>query len=166
MTDSLRLRFLKNLTAAFQEITVGAGYQHDLSESVFRGRIAYGDNDPVPMVSILEPPLAPNQIPSNGNNTANAGDYELLIQGFVQDDKRNPTDPAYLLLADVKKRLALEKKKIGEVSNAFGMGELITKIDIGLGVVRPPDAEVSAKAYFWLLVTVGFLDDMEDPLVS
>jgi hypothetical protein len=42
-----------NFTEALKEITVANGYAHDLATSAFRGRVIFGENDPVPMVSIL-----------------------------------------------------------------------------------------------------------------
>jgi hypothetical protein len=151
---------MKALTAALEEITVVNGYQHDLPGRVFRGRVIFGERDPVPMVSILEVPLPLEQIVSPRDATESAGGWDLMIQGFVEDDSKNPTDPAHRLLADVKKRLALEKRRVtaGEV---FGMNA-ISGIRIGPGVVRPPD-EVSAKAYFWLSLVIEMVEDLADP---
>jgi hypothetical protein len=38
----------------------------------------------------------------------------------------------------------------------------VTKITTGIGTVRPPD-EVSAKAYFWLLIVLEIVEDVTDP---
>lgn len=162
--DPYRLRVQKAISAALKEITPANGYVHDLSASVFRGRNIFGESDPLPMVSILEAPIQPDapRLP-DGGTTQNA-EWELVVQGFVEDDKFNPTDPAHRLLADVKKRLALEAKKYvpGEGYNMFGMAGKLTKLWIGPGVVRPPD-EISSKAYFWLTIRLGLVEDMEIP---
>lgn len=56
------LRALKALTYCLTTITVAAGYKHDMSSAVFRGRNVFGDGDPLPMLSVLEPPTAPEQM--------------------------------------------------------------------------------------------------------
>lgn len=158
--DPFRLKVMKALTAALEEITVDNGYQHDLPGRVYRGRVIFGERDPIPMLSILEVPLPLEQITSPRDATESAGGWDLMIQGFVEDDAKNPTDPAHRLLADVKRRLVLEKRRVtmGEV---FGMNA-ISGIRIGPGVVRPPD-EVSAKAYFWLSLVIEMVEDLADP---
>ena len=102
MNDPFRLRVLKALTATLETISTANGYQHDLNGKVFRGRAVFGNSDPLPMISILEaisPQSESGMAPTDGQQIEN---WELLIQGFVEDDEQNPTDPAYYLLADVK----------------------------------------------------------------
>lgn len=175
-----KLRVLKALTASLKQITPANGYAFDLSDQevsgigtvprVYRGRAWYGDDDPVPLVSILEgvnpadelfepPPL----------DTSGAYDWPLLVQGFVNDDPQNPTDPAYVLMADVRRRLAEEKKRKAAGSSMpdpFGLGingpNKITKLSIGSGVVRPAD-DVSARAYFWLSLIPQISENAEQP---
>lgn len=162
--DPYRLRVQKAISAVLKEITPANGYQHDLSNAVFRGRNIFGESDPLPMVSILEAPIQPDapRLP-DGGATQN-GPWELVIQGFVDDDKRNPTDPAHRLLADVKKRLAQECKAYvpGGGYKTFGMEGKLGKLTIGTGVVRPPD-EISSKAYFWLTINLQLFEAMDDP---
>lgn len=162
--DPYRLKVQKAISAALKEITPANGYLHDLSDAVFRGRNIFGDNDPLPMVSVLEAPIQPDapRLPDGG--AAQNATWELVIQGFVEDDKFNPTDPAHRLLADVKKRLAMEAKAYvpGTGYNTFGMKGKLGKLTIGTGVVRPPD-EFSSKAYFWLTINLGLIEDMDDP---
>lgn len=159
--DPYRLRVLKNLTEALEQITPANGYRFDLTGSVLRGRDTFDSNDPLPMVSILEsiaekPVL---QSPRAGGN--NATDWELLVQGWTEDDKKHPTDPGQHLLAAVKKRLTEERRR-GEGYDILGMGGTITDIKCSTGVVRPPD-EVSAKAYFWLKVELSMVENVLDP---
>lgn len=181
VTDPFRLRVMKNLVALLQEIVPdsnsggGEGYRHDLTNAVFRGRKTFTDDtdevegDPLPMVSVLEMPLALDQLPSPPESPIQGGDWDLLIQGFVEDDKDNPTDPAYRLAADVIRRLAFEKARHGRERKTTGfrgeplLGEQgVTNIIIGSPVIRPPD-EISAKAYFWLQITVQVVENLEDP---
>lgn len=166
-------------------IVAGPDYNFTLVGKVFRGRRWYGTNDGLPLVSILEPPIADNPIPvprevAHGNNT-----WPLLIQGFVEDDPMNPTDPAHDLLADVKRCLSIEKERnyrvesrANGVPNPFDMGKMRTTSPdefksnyveaietIGQGVVRPSDEGVSDKAYFWLNLTLKIQEDIKNPFV-
>lgn len=167
--DPLRLRILKRMTAALLEISTTEDYKNSLGPTeqwpegkVFRGRVWFGaDSDPLPLVAILETPLQPEQIPSPPDSPERTGEWELTIQGFVEDDGGNPTDPAHYLAADVIRRLAVEKKKNRDF-DLFGMGEDVIGLSIGAPVVRPPD-ELSAKAYFWLPVTLRIAENLEEP---
>lgn len=163
--DPFRLIVQKRLTAALQEITPANGYQNDFSEAVFRGRSFFGDSDPIPMLSILETPIPDDQLPSPPG--FNKGPYTLMVQGFVADDRENPTDPAHIAMADVKQRLGIEAKKqdARKPEDAILGTNLVVSMDIGPGVVRPPD-EISAKAYFWLTLELELVEDQTDPYGS
>lgn len=159
MTDSFRLRVLKALTTAIQKVTPANGYENDLSQAVFRGRTLFGENDPLPMVSVLEAPLQPDQLPVPKSSATIHGDWEILIQGFVVDDINNPTDPAHQLLAEVKQVLSVEMSRR---DNILGLGTKVDKLILGPGTCRPAD-EVSSKAYFWLPLIVTLVEDLDDP---
>lgn len=161
MTDPFRLRILKALTEALEEINPDNGYTHDLRGSVFRGRDIFGEGDPLPMVSILEAVDEKAQLAPPKAGGTQAGPWELLIQGFLDDDLLHPTDPAHRLMAEVKKRLAQEKVRERQ-RNILGMGGKVADLNISPGVVRPPD-EDSAKAYFWLRLTLEVVENLLDP---
>lgn len=166
MADPFRLKVLKKLTEVLRSVRPSntdfapMTYQFDLSGAVFRGRMRYGETDPLPMVSILEPPIPLDVIRSSGANTKSSGDWELLIQGFVKDDKENPTDPAHRLMAEVKHRLVMEKR-VASREGILG-SHRIMEMHIGQGVVRPPD-EVSGRAFFWLMLTLKLSEALDDP---
>lgn len=165
MPDPARLVIQKRLQDALEEINPDNGYEHDLRGRVFRGRNRFGASDPIPMVSILEAPIPLDQIAPPRDSTEAFGGWELVIQGFVADDKDNPTDPAHLLMAEVKQRLAIERRRTSwdrPEDGIFGLGQIVDKLYMGTGVVRPPD-EVSEKAYFWLTVTLDIAEDLADP---
>ena len=176
-----KLRVLRAVTATLKTITPANGYFYDLSDDtdpdalhptrVFRGRAWFGDNDPIPMLSVLEGVNPADEVaePQRTNPKA-AYEWPILIQGFVNDDPVHPTDPAYLLMADVRRRLAVERERkipgSQSQSDPFGMGAAgpnrVVALDIGPGVVRPAD-DVSARAYFWLLITLTIVDDASQP---
>ena len=164
-TEPVRLRVLKAMTECLKEITTANGYRTELNGQVFRGRVIFGDNDPIPMACILEVPIPLDQTPPPTDSEFSTGGWEIMIQGFVTDDPENPTDPAHFFMADVKKRLAIEKRKalaMDAAQGIFGLGNFVTGLRIGAGVVRPPD-EISAVAYFWLTITLDMVEDLADP---
>lgn len=177
MADTKRLLMLKALTTHLRtEVTLANGYNFDLSGSapvrVYRGRMYYTEKMPLPCVSILDA-LNPDRFPRQAGDrdkwasaTQHEG-YVLLLQGWVEDDEENPTDPAHVLMGDVKKALAKINKgphplRPDDQHAAYQLGGLVTRIDIEPGTVRPPD-ELSAKAFFWLRASVGFAEDLDDP---
>lgn len=176
MTEPFKLVALYGLTNALKEITPANGYVNDMAdfddggvtqERVFRGRAWFGESDPIPMLSILEG-ANPFDIVVEPPETGATAEYDwlLTVQGFINDDPTHPTDPAYRLLRDVRRRLAVEKRRIlpGTRSqpDPFGLGNSaapnkIISLSFGPGIVRPSD-DVSAKAWFWLSVTLRIID--------
>ena len=47
-----------------KEISTANGYHTELNEQVYRGRVIFGENDPLPLASILEVPIPLDQTPS------------------------------------------------------------------------------------------------------
>lgn len=160
--DPFRLRVLKELTALLQTITVANGYKHDLDEAVFRGRLYYGDDDVLPMISILESPLPLDQLPTPTSNPNSSGEWEIVLQGFAQDDAENPTDPAYSLIADVKQALTKHRCDNARDHNLLNMGGCVIDIKVGSGVVRPSD-DISSRAYFWMSLNLEIAEDLAKP---
>ena len=179
--EPFKLRVLRALTDAIKDVTPANGYGFDLSdfdpgdgammERVFRGRPWFGDSDPIPMVSVLEPVEEADYLFTVPSDDA-SGSYEwpLLVQGFVNDDPVHPTDPAYRLMRDVRRRLVREKKRRKPGMNTtdplgtsqFGLpGCRVTDLRVSTGKVRPAD-DVSAKAYFWMVVTLTVTEDAEE----
>jgi hypothetical protein len=111
VADSKRLKTLKRLTDYLAtEIKVSRGYKHDLDATrVIRGRFLIDDDDPIPMVSILDninPDREPLIAGAESNRPQALENWILLLQGWTNDDKDFPCDNAYELMADVKKALA------------------------------------------------------------
>jgi hypothetical protein len=161
MPDSKQLVILKALTTHLDGMSVEGGYGFDMAGRVFRGRAVYGDEMPLPCLSILEAPR-PDETPRpySHENLRRIEDWVLLVQGWVQDDKDHPTDTAYELKAHVEARLseiiALDSggRPTHPAAYRLGPGQsgkgLIAGATIGPGVVSPPRQNVSAKAFFYL----------------
>lgn len=163
MADDKRLQILKLISAQLETITPANGYQHDLStDKVFRGRTGFGQDDPVPLVSLLEWPEytleflnAPEGYPQKLEN------WRLFLSGFVKSAGEHPTDAAYLLMADCKQALAgiVAAKVRQKVLNG-----LATDLIIFPGTVLPPDPErAPGKIQFILQLNVRLVDDAANP---
>lgn len=176
---SYRLYVLQQLTAWLQGITPANGYAFDLSKSVYRGRAIFGASDSVPMVSVLESPRPAQAILAGDEGFMRKEDWHLLIQGWVQDDPTNPTDPVYALVAAVEQRLgaiiAVRQDGSGLPANPAiyrlganpnGVGTLITDLKYGPPVVRPPTEQVSSKAFFYLPVYIGLAAAATAPYIT
>lgn len=165
-TKPFRLAMMERLSVLLETIGPGTGYSTAMTGRVFRGRILYGESDPVPMIAIIEPPVPVDQFRSPIGEDGSSGEWDILIQGFVNDDKKNPTDPAHYLAAQVRMVLADHRAARRPDNGMLGTGSranMVTDIFIGSPVVRPSD-EISAKAYFWLPVTMSVVEDLSDPL--
>lgn len=167
-----RLKVLVRLTELLQTVSrvtpnAAPTYSYSLAADadfpagrVLRGRVAYGNDDPLPMVAIVEDPKQMERDAVPLPETAQLGDWDLLIQGFIKDDPTHPTDPAYFLAADVVAKLAEAKR---DVRNILGFGPrkpTVDKLYIGAPVIRPPD-DISATTYFWLPVRLHLVEDSE-----
>lgn len=165
-TAPFRLEVLRRMTALIETIGVSSAIAYaDMSGKVKRGRIMFGEETPVPFVAILEPPIPVDQLPSPEGSDSTSGYWDLLIQGFVEDDEDNPTDPAHILCANVRAVLA-QHREDEHLNGLFGMGvrtNVVEDIFIGEPKVRPSD-EISAKAYFWLPIRLKVVETLTEPL--
>lgn len=165
--DHIRLKVMRRLTAHLEGITEANGYNHNLNGAVFRGRAVYGNKDPVPMVSILEGKGSEFGVFADTHSSVRKDDWVLLVQGFVADDPRNPTDPAYALLTDVERRLsdiiAVDRQGQPAFNGLYMLQGLITSFKMASPVVRPPEDGLSSKAFFYLPIRVGLAVDLTQP---
>jgi hypothetical protein len=168
-----RLLILQRLQALLSTITdIGLDDPVDMADKVFRGRILLGaDVKPLPVISILEAPRPDAAASHSGDwDDIRYDGWTLLIQGMIEDDILTPTDKAYYLQAAVEAKLA-EITAVNEIGNpaypdAFYLGGLITKFEIGPPVVRPPENQVSATGFFFLPVRVGVVGDPGKPYTA
>lgn len=169
-----QLLIMRRLTAHLEQISAtfypDFGFPEDfnLAGAVYRGRTTLGPSDTYPALSILEAPNPKNGNPSGEGNKKRAEDWVLLVQGFVKDDAENPTDPAYELKAIVEfhlARLVAINERTGDplFPDEYLLGKLITGLTIGQGVVRPPEVNVSPKAFFYIPLTVKLVTDPTKP---
>ena len=167
MADSKRLKTLKRLCDYLKsEVTTANGYPMTLA-AVSRGQAVYGDEFSLPHVAVSEA-LNPDRDMSRVGAEEGVQQKEgwvILLQGWVEDDANNPTDPAYELMAAVKKAIAKIDNPRYETSHplVYSLGGLVLGIEVEPGTVRPPEREISAKAFFWMRVILKFYEDVNDP---
>ena len=172
MVDSIQLDVMKALTTHLESMSIEDGYDFNLTGRVFRGRIAFGDETPLPRISILEAPR-PDESPVIGGHERafRSEDWALLLQGQVDDDVHNPTDPAYVLKANVEKKLGelvavRENNGLPRFPDRYRLGNRVSHIAIGPGVVSPPRPNVSEKAFFYLPLVVKIAFTPTAPFIS
>lgn len=181
MADTLQLTLAKRITALLETVSwtgvikpAGQGTSRTtgtilLAGSVFRGRMVFGADMPLPCLSILESPRPEGGFAAAENNIKRIEDWPLLIQGWTEDDPVHPTDPAYLLKGLVEEclaRTAVTDRTGGPLYPSdylLGAGTRVHNITIGPGVVRPPIEQVSAKAFFYLPITLSIAVDVSQP---
>ena len=169
-----RLLILRRLTALLEEIVYQDELGNDVSlqGKVFRGRILLGEESKPPLLAILE---AARPDPHTGyvgdENDTHHDMWPILVQGIIEDDIENPTDPAYFMAAAVEAQLS----KIIAVDANTGhpsfpqhkdLGGLITALEIMPPVVRPPEDKVSAKAFFFLPIRMGIAISSDQPYTT
>lgn len=166
MAESYRLAVLKYLCTYLEtEVSIANGYQHNLADRIFRGRLAFGEDDPLPRLSVLEglnPDREPNAAGTGGSEQID--NWIVLLQGQVEDDAANPTDPAHALMADVKCALGKLRKRMANDQESFEGTPYYSVAGLGIepGTVRPPD-QLSDKAFFWMRIVLTIAETMDDP---
>lgn len=152
-----------------EKINPENGYDHDLRGKVFYGRSIYGAEQDVPFVSVLEQPK-PNDVSAAGSGKVRRTIFnDLMIQGFVKDNKENPLVPALDLLAEVElclSELISEHEGRPTHPTSHRLANLATDVLIGQGIARPPTEKVSPTAFFYLPAQVKWTLDLTKPFVE
>ena len=159
-----RLKVLIQLTDLLAGISTAEGDAFTLGpERVFRNRSLLGTDTGVTQratLAIIEAPR-PDFAVFAGEENGNRKDmWTLMIQGIVPDDQTaNTFDDPYFLCQDVERRLqrimAVKRSSTPEYPEWYLLGGMITGIDIAPPVVRPPEAQVSSNAFFYLPIRLG-----------
>ena len=181
----LRLQILRALTDVIKQVNPtnlivpgdpSSRYEFDLRDDtstvpsrprVTRGRLHIGEDEPLPMVTIVEPPMAIEGMSTQRqpDNTAHAGQWDMIIQGWAKGDPWYPSDVGYQLMQEVRCALAKEKKR-GRNGNTNILGFDSTKIQnmtIGSPVIRPNE-HISEQAVFYFVLTFTICEDTASPL--
>ncbi|MGK0583699.1 hypothetical protein [Proteus mirabilis] len=161
---SKKLEILKALTSLLETVSSDGNENirpYNLAGSVYRGRTVFGDNDPVPLVSILEAKGANYADYADDFKIINKTGWNLLIQGWVDPiDPKQETDPVYELVQDVicaLQKINAVRPETGKplYPEYYRLGGRIFELTLGDEVVRPSEVEVSSKAFFYLPIVIG-----------
>jgi hypothetical protein len=174
---STRLHLLQALQLQLEGITEFNGYDFDLSGKVLRGRTLITVTQPdeckcgLPCLSIVESPRPDFSIYAGEDDVFRKDTWVLLIQGLVLDEKQTmqPSDKAYELAAAVEERLS----RINAVNATNGDDlypdekiPLINKLQIAPPVIRAPDGQVSALAFFFMPIRLEVAVDSRSPYTT
>jgi len=161
LEEPLQVTILRAMKETFEsKIVQGPNFHFTLGPNCFIGRSRFSERDPLPMLSILEVPLPPEERRQTRQvGSSVSGKWELFVQGFVEDDEDRDTGfetrRAYCLRDDVLCVLQDERRKLTTHTRSeyiFGI-KRISDIYFDRGVVRPDD-ERSATSYFWVPLTI------------
>lgn len=174
--DSIKLAILKKLTLHLEGITPVNEYVYDLSNSIYRGRLLYGEETRSPFLSIVENLQADSPTDVAGEeNVMSVNLWTLLVQGVGKNDTKHPTDDLYQLMAATEHRLArliARNENDGyptyPTEHYLGLKDLktISAMTIGPGIVSPPREGISSKAFFYLPLGINLVTDIRMPFVS
>lgn len=163
MADPARLLVMKKLTDLLEEVSTANGFETDLTGAVTRGRGVHGENDPTPMVSILENPRVEASIRAGEMSSSRFDTISLLVQGWVKSGGEHPTDPAYRVAEDVETKLGevIATNDQGDplIPANYRLGGLVGEMKIGSYVVRPPSDQTSNKAFFFLTLEISLANE-------
>lgn len=171
MADSYILQVEKAVTSHILDTIEG----YDLTNAVWRarGRIGgRGSNEPLPAVSLIQAPEVEPETIEAGRGEVRMRQVLYFIQGWADiQSHNNQTDEAHNLMAAVKKCLAPIMQPPTKNNEFYHLrsynpngNDLIESLELGIGLVRPPDDEVSPNAaYFWLPIRLGLVESPADP---
>lgn len=168
MTDTKQLTILKRLTAHLEGITPANGYDYDLAGRVYRGKAIFGSDEPLPFVSILES-MRPDPQPQSAGTERLVREeaWELLVQGWVDENRDLPTDDLYGLKGAVESRVAqiVAKDDRGNPAypEVYRLGGLVVSLRIGPGVVRAATPQVGGAEAFYLPLLLSYVTNLADP---
>lgn len=147
---------------------------------VYRGRAILGDDIKVDpnCLAVIESPISDPSVQYVGDGYEMRRDkLTLLIQGRAPDSMNDSadlaeqsSDIAYYLESAVESRLARVQVTNHQgdplYPSDFQLGGLIIDLEIGAPVVRPPEAKLSATAFFFLPVRVGIAKQSDQPYTT
>jgi hypothetical protein len=157
-----RLAVLIRLQLLLEEICKADGDLYDMAGHVHVNRLLFGaevKQDHEATLSIIEAPRSDFAVFA-GDGDSRADRWTLMIQGTVPDDKTVDTEYLpYFFCQDVERRLLriIERKSSGtpKYPHDYLLGDMISSVEVAPPVVRPPEAQVSSHAFFYLPIRLG-----------
>lgn len=143
-------------------------YRWDLRGKVIRHKTVVGTEIPVPLLAVLEATKPIDPLFADTGKQVALESWQLLLQGFAPDQDTAAMDSAYNLKAAVVARLGRIVAEEGSPPKPafpedYMLGNLLTSFTLNQGVVRPPDAQVSAHAFFYIPLLLQLKTDVRNP---
>lgn len=188
-----RAAMVQGIANSLKQITIANGFTVDLcdftnttsGEIVSRVRIGesvISYDAPCPLITINESlENDDSDLLDNATGTIGRQTLRLFIQGDIEPAQTEFTSlPAYLMMADVRQRLAAEMCRTsptdGDSMDPLGMGpssvlattgNSLERIWMSRGIVRGPEAAgtdgLSPKAHFWMRLALQFMENSGNP---
>jgi hypothetical protein len=142
---------------------------YDLSSSVYLHRVLFGADTAAPFLSLLPAPKQEPYDAADMERLTSRSDWLLLLQGYERNDG-DEIEAAYYLMAAAQAHLSriVEQRKSGSGpkypdEHLLGLNGVVTALDIGQGIVRPPDGQQVARTFFYIPLVVSYVVDMTTP---
>lgn len=157
-----RLAVMLALQKLLEQISEDDGDCFTMAGKVLIGRVLYGADTimQAPLLSVIEAPRPDFAIFGGNGNEARVDKWTLLIQGLMEDDKTPDTaDHPYYFAQDVEKRMkritSLKRSGSPEYPDLHMLGGMISSVELAPPVIRPPEAQVSGNAFFYIPIRLG-----------
>lgn len=173
------LLILQRLQAHMQTMAPGQveysdrdGAVYDLSESVYLNRVLFGAETLVPYLSVIPAPKQEPYDAADLERLTGRSDWLLLLQGYERNNG-DEVEAAYYLQAAAQAHLSriVEQRKSGNGptypgEHLLGLPGVVTALDIGQGIVRPPDGQQVSRTFFYIPLVVSYVVDMTMPYTA
>lgn len=153
------LNALRDLLAGINE---NEGGTFNMAGKVYVNRLLFGADvtAQAPALSIVEAPRPDFALYGGEDNFMRADKWTLLIQGITPDDKTANSEAwPYFLEQDVELRLRRMTELRASGSPAYRehylLGDRIASVEVAPPVIRPPEAQVSSHAFFYVPIRLG-----------
>lgn len=173
MGVSKRLEIMQHLATVLSGIYPDNGYEFDLRDRVFRGRMTMttgGKDDKRPALSIIEPKTINPGAFADDLSTYRKDRWVVMVQGWCgadQVDQFNPTDAAYRLVADVESCLSgiVATTTTGQPKfpGIYLLGKKIAAMELSQPTVRGAEEGYSDRAYFYLPIAFTLASNISQP---
>lgn len=136
-------------------IRTNAGYQTNIGETVFRGRLKH-DKDRVPYAVLIE---GEDRVVSSGSQKDVEVMQDFVIGAYVPCDPDNPNDAAHQAIRDIKRAVFTSDLARSERAGARGGNGRVKKLEYG-GKDIGPRADGEPIVYAVVYITVTFAEDL------
>jgi len=152
-------KILTDLQTWLEGITPAAGFDNDMTNRVFIGRLSFGQDEKPPFLSIVEAPPAEDAAAADLHRTHLRYSWRLWVQGWAEKDS---LEGLYVLKAETEKRLAA---LAGYEPTAY-LGRSVAGMKMVPASVRPANPQSGVGPFFYLQLELDLAYRLSDPFVT